>query len=73
MISRKFCGCFRFLQANLDSPFLSGVMLERCNEFLSDHSEVIVAEAELALDLLDVPTHERIVAGKLGLGAKTSR
>jgi hypothetical protein len=48
-------------------------MLERCNEFLSDHSEVIVAEAELALDLLDVPTHERIVAGKLGLGAKTSR
>ena len=52
---------------------MSGVMVESCNEFLSSQSEVIISEPELALDLLDFPTHERVVSGKLGLGAKTSR
>ncbi len=63
----------RFLQANLESPFLSGVMLESSNDFLSDRSYVINKDAETALDLLDVPTHARVVGGKLGLGARTSR
>jgi hypothetical protein len=48
-------------------------MVESCNAFLSRHSDVIGSEAELALDLLDVPTSTRIVQGKLGLGARTSR
>jgi hypothetical protein len=48
-------------------------MMEFCNQFLSSQSDVIIGEPELALDLLDVPTHERIVSGKLGLGARTSR
>ena len=63
----------RFLQSNLDGGDLSGVMIESCNELLSHLDDVIVQEAELALDLLDVPTHEKILAGKFGLAAKTSR
>ena len=52
---------------------MSGVMIESCNELLSNLDDVIVQEAELALDLLDVPTHQKILAGKFGLAAKTSR
>jgi len=48
-------------------------MIEACNEFFCGKSDVIINDPELALDLLDVPTSERIVSGSFGLGARTSR
>lgn len=56
----------KFMQANLDGTFLNGVMCVSLFNYLLDNCQHVLNDAELALDLLDVPTHEKVKSGELG-------